>query len=427
MTEPSFGGALTRLWHTAPTPLLEGIIATAPAVFAKYGFMPLVIAHFMAQISHECGAGRETVENGNYSPEGIARTWPSRFHSVAEAIPFAHNARKLFNKVYNGRMGNLPGSDMGWTFRGRGATNTTGHDGYYELAKKTSLDLVNDPDLVNKPELFLECGVVDFILCGCVPFAKDDDARNVTRHLNGGLIGLAQREVCLKQWKSALLPIHGQEALFPAPAPRAEGELRFGDHGFEVKGLQAGLKAKSYACGTDDGDYLEGTRGAVAKFQLDHGLPSTGIADAVTKQALAKSPGAPIGEGRATATVQDLREAGSRTIAGADRVGFIGWVKTLLGIGGGVAVTASGPEKPAPDLDMLQTGIDKAQQAAGMFDQVRGFAGGALGFAKPLLAHPAFLPIAVTVAIAGVLLVLESRRIKRARLDDHRSATNLGR
>jgi putative chitinase len=422
--DASFGAALARLWPRAPQPLLDGIIATAPAVFEKYGFTPLLQVHCMAQISHECGQGRELVENGNYSPEGIVKTWPSRFHSLAEAIPFAHNARALFNKVYTGRMGNLPGSDMGWTFRGRGATNTTGHDGYYALAQRTELDLVNDPDLVNKPELFLECGVVDFILCGCVPFAKADDVRNVTRHLNGGLIGLAQREVWLKAWKSALLPLHGQEALFPQPAARAEGELRFGDRGFEVKGLQAGLKAANYACGTDDGDYFEGTRGAVAKFQLDHGLPSTGIADAATKQALAKSPGAPIAEARATATVGDLRQAGSRTVAGADRVGFIGWVKTLFGIGTGTAaVTAGGSERGAPDFDTIQAGIDKAQQAAGMFDQVK-------LLAKPLvalLAHPAVLPIAAAIALAGILLLMESHRIKRARLEDHRSAANMGR
>jgi putative chitinase len=425
MTDASSGAALTRLWPRAPKPLLEGIIATAPAVFEKYGFTPLVQAHFWAQVSHECGAGRELVENGNYSPEGIVKTWPSRFHSLAEAIPFAHNPRKLFNKVYNGRMGNLPGSDMGWTFRGRGGTNTTGHDGYYELAKKTALDLVGDPDLVNRPDMFLECAVVDFILCGCVPFAQRDDARGVTKHLNGGLIGLAQREVWLKAWKSALLPVHGQEALFPAPAPRAEGELRFGDHGFEVKGLQGGLKAKNYACGTDDGDYLEGTRGAIAKFQLDHGLPSTGIADPATKEALAKSPGAPIGEARTAATVKDLREAGSRTVAGADRIGFIAWIKTALGLGVGGGAVAG--HTGTLDLDTVQTGIDKAQQAAGMLDQFKGVAAGFLGFLKPVLVHPAVLPIAVAIAVGGVLLLIESRRIKRARLEDHRSTANMGR
>jgi putative chitinase len=425
MTDATFDGALTRLWPHVPKPLLDGIVATEAAVFAKYGFTPLVIAHFMAQISHECGQGHELVENLNYSPEGVVKTWPSRFPSLAAAVPFAHKPQDLANKVYNGRMGNRAGSNMGWTFRGRGATNTTGHDGYYALAQKMALDLLNDPDLVNKPELFLECGVVDFILCGCVPFAKNDDPRGVTHHLNGGFIGLAEREVWLKRWKSALLPVHGQEALFPKPAARSAGELRFGDTGSEVKALQDDLRAAGYAFGADDGEFHEATRRAVGGFQLDHGLPGTGVADQATRDALKRSPGKPIAEARATATLDDLRQAGSRTAAGADRVGFIGKLKTWLGVGVGTGAVAG--HAGALDIGTVQGGIDKAQQAAGMVDQVKGLSAGVLGFLKPLLVHPAVLPIAVAIAIAGILLVVESRRINRARLEDHRSAVNMGR
>jgi putative chitinase len=123
---------------------------------------------------------------------------------MAMAAPYAGNPRALANKVYNGRMGNASGSDDGWNFRGRGAAQTTGREGYARLAKATGLDLVNHPDLVNDPKRFLECGVADFILCGCLPFAKADDVLNVTRRLNGGTVGLAQRQTWLAQWKAAL-------------------------------------------------------------------------------------------------------------------------------------------------------------------------------------------------------------------------------
>jgi putative chitinase len=112
--------------------------------------------------------------------------------------------RALANKVYNGRMGNALGSDDGWNFRGRGAAQTTGREGYARLAKATGLDVLNHPDLVNDPNRFLECGVADFILCGCLPFAKADDVLNVTRRLNGGTVGLAQRQIWLAKWKAAL-------------------------------------------------------------------------------------------------------------------------------------------------------------------------------------------------------------------------------
>lgn len=182
--------------------LVIGIVSTSDSVFQKYGIdTSLLAAHVMAQISHECGAGHEVVENLNYSAARMCAVWPSRFYSIMEASPYAHNPRALANKVYNGRMGNAKGSDDGWNFRGRGASQTTGREGYTRLVKATGLDLVNHPDLVNDPQRFLECGVADFILCGCLPFAKKDDVLNVTRKLNGGTVGLAQRKVWLVQWK----------------------------------------------------------------------------------------------------------------------------------------------------------------------------------------------------------------------------------
>jgi putative chitinase len=219
MSQSSFGEALSRLWPSgdAKIPgLRAGIIVAAPSVFAKYGITtPLLAAHVMAQISHECGAGHDVVENLNYSAGRMMQVWPSRFPTMASAQPFAGNPRSLANKVYNGRMGNAAGSDDGWNFRGRGAAQTTGREGYARLAKATGLDVVNHPDLVNDPARFLECGVADFINCGCLPFAKADDVLNVTRRLNGGTIGLAARQAWLAKWKAAL----GSAPLVLAPAP----------------------------------------------------------------------------------------------------------------------------------------------------------------------------------------------------------------
>jgi putative chitinase len=215
----SFGDALARLWPNGDqkiTGLRAGIIETAGGVFQRYGITsPLLAAHVMAQISHECGAGHDVVENLNYTAGRMMQVWPSRFPTMASAQPYAGNPRALANKVYNGRMGNAAGSDDGWNFRGRGASQTTGREGYARLAKATGLDLVNHPDLVNDPARFLECGVADFILCGCLPFAKVDDVLGVTRRLNGGTVGLAQRQMWLAKWKAAL----GTAPIVLAPAP----------------------------------------------------------------------------------------------------------------------------------------------------------------------------------------------------------------
>jgi putative chitinase len=219
MSQSSFGEVLSRLWPNGDQKiprLRAGIIAAAPVVFAKYGITTqLLAAHVMAQISHECGAGHDVVENLNYTAGRLMQVWPSRFPTMASAAPYAGNPRLLANKVYNGRMGNAVGSDDGWNFRGRGAAQTTGREGYARLAKVTGLDVVNHPDLVNDPTHFLECGVADFILCGCLPFAKADDVLNVTRRLNGGTIGLAQRQAWLAKWKAAL----GAGSVVLAPVP----------------------------------------------------------------------------------------------------------------------------------------------------------------------------------------------------------------
>lgn len=185
--------------------LRDGIAASSYSTFEKYTIdSPLLIAHVMAQISHECGAGHDVIENLNYSAPRMTKVWPSRFPTVESALPYAHNPQKLANKVYNGRMGNKIGSNDGWSFRGRGGSQTTGREGYERVKKQTGLDVVGNPDILIDPEYFLDCAVSDFVNCGCLPFARKDDIFNVTKKLNGGTIGLAERKVWLARWKKSL-------------------------------------------------------------------------------------------------------------------------------------------------------------------------------------------------------------------------------
>jgi putative chitinase len=207
----AFINALYNLWPDGDKKvpgLRDGIAESSARVFAKYGPIdtPLLVAHVMAQISHECGAGRDVVENMNYTAKRIPQVWPSRFPTQASAAPYSGNPRALANKVYNGRMGNRMGSDDGYNFRGRGGSQTTGRDGYERVAKATKIDVVNHPDYLIDPRFFLECAVADFINCGCLPAAKRDDILNVTKKLNGGTIGLDDRVLWLVKWKKALKP-----------------------------------------------------------------------------------------------------------------------------------------------------------------------------------------------------------------------------
>ncbi len=247
--------------------LVAGIAAAAPVVFPKYGLpSDLLIAHAMAQFSHECGAGHEVVENLNYSAQGLMNTWPSRF-DAAKAAAFARNPQKIANEVYNGRMGNALNSEDGWNFRGRGGSQVTGREGYAKLAQLTGLDLLNNPDLVNDPAHFLECAVADFILCGCLPFAQHDDVHGVTLHLNGGFIGLQERTVWLARWKAAL-NAQGVEGQGTVWLQRALNRL----------GADPVLIV--------DGVYGPGTAAAVTAFQQAHGLDADGKYGPATNAAI---------------------------------------------------------------------------------------------------------------------------------------------
>src|SRR4051812_20428650 len=95
----SFGQALNRLWPHGDEKipgLRAGMIESAGDVFQRYSInTPLLMAHVMAQISHECGAGHDVVENLNYTAGRMMQVWPSRFPSIASAAPYAGNPRAL--------------------------------------------------------------------------------------------------------------------------------------------------------------------------------------------------------------------------------------------------------------------------------------------------------------------------------------------
>jgi putative chitinase len=203
-----FARALNQLWPHGDSQiphLLEGIATTAPTLFDKWGLKNLMaIANAMGEFTAECGGGTEVEENLNYRAAVLHSQWPLHF-TMDQALAMQHHPQLIANQAYNGRMGNRPGSNDGWTYRGRGPAQTTGRDAYQKLGGILGLDLLTYPELINTPEHFLEAGLADFsVICGCLPYAERDDEVNETRHLNGGLIGYAQRQTSIAMWKKAL-------------------------------------------------------------------------------------------------------------------------------------------------------------------------------------------------------------------------------
>lgn len=192
--------------------LIKGTAETAPAVLQKYGISSdLVVAHIMAQFSEESGGGTEMLENMNYSAARLLQVFPSHF-TTAQAIAMQHQPRLIADQAYGSRMGNHPGTDDGWNFRGQGFSQLTGRSNYEALAKTTKLDLVNHPEFLIDPQHAFDCAVGDFIQCGCLPWALKDDLVAVSSLLNVGHIvrdtrkinGFAMRQHELAIWKHAM-------------------------------------------------------------------------------------------------------------------------------------------------------------------------------------------------------------------------------
>lgn len=190
--------------------LIEGIVNSSTAVFAKYGLdSALVIAHAMAQFSEESGQGLEMIENMNYSAQRLLDVFPTHF-TPAMAARAAHNPKMIGDIAYGGRMGNAPPpSDDGYNYRGAGLSQVTGREGVAKLQafldkNMAGFDVLAHPELIIDPDHTLECGVADWVVCGCLPFARRDDIINETKRLNGGLNGLAERRRQLALWKRDL-------------------------------------------------------------------------------------------------------------------------------------------------------------------------------------------------------------------------------
>ena len=149
-------------------------------------------AAFIGQCAHESGNFKTLQENLNYSAKGLNATWPSRFASEEAAQPFHRNPEKIANKVYSGRMGNTDEGD-GWKYRGRGLIQLTGKDNYRLASDALGVDFVANPDLVLSKEYAALTAAWYWNKRGLNKEADAKDFTGMTKKINGGTIGLADR------------------------------------------------------------------------------------------------------------------------------------------------------------------------------------------------------------------------------------------
>ena len=135
-------------------------------------------AMFLAQIGHESGGMRYTVE-----------IWGNT------AAQISYEGRK--------NLGNTQVGD-GFKYRGRGLIQTTGRYNYEATAKALGIDCVNNPDLLAEPENAARSAAWWWQSHNLNKYADADDCRGCTKVINGGYNGLEQRLALYEAAKSVL-------------------------------------------------------------------------------------------------------------------------------------------------------------------------------------------------------------------------------
>lgn len=156
---------------------------------------PMRQAMFLSQIAHESGGFRHVSENLNYSASALRRVFGKYFPTDEMAYEYARKPEKIANRVYANRMGNgNEASGDGWKYRGRGLIQLTGKDNYLSFSLAADNNSFIDPGLLTEPEYAAMSAGWYWQDNGLNVLADTGDVRAVTRRINGGYNGLADRQ-----------------------------------------------------------------------------------------------------------------------------------------------------------------------------------------------------------------------------------------
>jgi putative chitinase len=187
----------------------DSVISQIPGIQDKFEInTPLRLAHFLAQCGHESGGFRLVKENLNYSAKGLMGIFKKYFPNEALAKQYERKPEKIANKVYSSRMGNGDeASGEGAKFCGRGYIQLTGKSNYQAFFKSIGADVNTDPitvatqyPLASAAWFFNKNGLHKIADGG----ATDAVVTSITKRVNGGTIGLADRIKHFKEYHALL-------------------------------------------------------------------------------------------------------------------------------------------------------------------------------------------------------------------------------
>lgn len=156
----------------------EELALSANVHLRAYGILdgPLRLPHFMAQLGHESGSFRYMEE-------------------IASGA------------AYEGRadLGNTQPGD-GVRYKGRGPIQVTGRANYRKFGRAIGIDIERHPEIAALPSVGLHLALEYWRDRKLNVLADADDVEGITRRINGGLNGIADRKGRLSQLKGWMLP-----------------------------------------------------------------------------------------------------------------------------------------------------------------------------------------------------------------------------
>lgn len=169
----------------------------------------LRVAMFLAQCGHESNDFTVLQENLNYSAQGLANTWPTRFAVLgADGKPvrpytpntFANeiqrNPQLIANAAYADRMGNGDFiSGDGWRYRGLGAIQLTGKTNYELFAQSRGMALEDVSAYLSTLPGAIDSAVWYWTANNLNYYSDQGDVLTVTKRINGGTNGLDDRQM----------------------------------------------------------------------------------------------------------------------------------------------------------------------------------------------------------------------------------------
>ena len=242
------------------------------------------VAHFLSQCAHESNNFRSLQENLNYSEKALNAVFGRYFGAAPKrnAAEYARNPEKIANYVYQDefrkyKMGNVNEGD-GWLFRGRGLKQLTGRENYTRFGASINISAEEAAVYVATPKGAVESACWFWNANKLNTIADTDDVVKMTKKINGGNIGLADRQT---RYSKAMTVLGEPVSL----------EIDSGDDDFEIedigvlrKGCRGeGVKLMQEALGIGaDGVFGPGTERALKEWQKGKGLTVDGIAGPAT-------------------------------------------------------------------------------------------------------------------------------------------------